>query len=100
MSEENFYQKVQPLIERVALALKAKLVKISGNHFFISDMVNSERWRLMFAASELAAKPDGARVRVDKWTEANREEFVQYLNERLAGESEDTVWVYGKNDDD
>jgi hypothetical protein len=46
-------------------------------------------------ASELGAKPDGEKVRVDHITgSVNREEFLQHL-ERLVGESRETVWASG-----
>lgn len=89
----DFYEKAKPLIERVTLTTEEYLQRISLNDGWIADQVYAQRMRLLTLASELSAKADGAKVRVDNMTGSlNREEFIKHLN-RLAGESRETVWT-------
>jgi hypothetical protein len=91
----SFYNKAKPLIERVVVESEKQLQRITLNDGWIAQQLYEQRTRLQVLASELGAKPDGEKVRVDHITgSVNREEFLQHL-ERLAGESRETVWASG-----
>lgn len=95
----SFYERVGPLVERVSQETERRLRRISQNEWWIAQSVYFERMKYMFAAGELSAKEDGARVRVDQHTEpVNREEFINHLN-LLAGESANTVWTTDQEED-
>jgi len=95
----SFYERIEPLIERVGQETERRLRRISMNEWWIAQSVYLERVKYMFAASELSVKDDGAKVRIDPRTEpVNREEFIKHLN-HLAGESANTVWSTDQEED-
>jgi hypothetical protein len=92
MNRDEFFQSVRPLIDQVVERYKER-VKRLGSDQFVATASYGEKMRLLWAAAELSSKPAGSIVRVDRWTSVDRDGFVKYLNESLAGESEETVWV-------
>lgn len=95
----SFYERMEPLIERVGKETERRLRRISMNEWWIAQSVYLERVKYLFAASELSVKDDGAKVLIDPRTEpVNREEFIKHLNQ-LAGESANTVWSTDQEED-